>query len=92
MKRPYTEEKGEMLINGHKMSWNMIRSEKPSVFGIQESRIYELNIFRDGTLTADYNRKWLKPPYIEDDETPICINYLVQRFGQENKKKKKGEK
>jgi hypothetical protein len=85
-------EKGKTEINGHQMSWEILRSEKPSAFGIQQSRIYELNLYRDGTLTADFNKKWIKVPYVEDEESHMCIQSLVEKYGKEKKtRSKKGE-
>ena len=91
MKKIVVPEKGSLTINGHEMSYEMMRSKTPSIFGIHGSRIYELNLYRDGTLTADYNRKWLRVPYVEDEESQLAINELINRFGKESVKKKKGE-
>lgn len=85
-------EKGNMDINGHKMSWEMIRSQSPSVFGVNQSRIYELNLYRDGTLTADFNKKWIRVPYVDDEESALCIQHLVKTYGSKTERKKKGEK
>lgn len=90
MKKPIPE-KGKMTINGHQMDWQMFRSEKPSVMGISQSRIYELNLYRDGTMTADYNRKWIRIPSQDDEESALCLTYLTERFGQEKSKGKRKE-
>ena len=82
-------EKGKMEINGCQMNWEMIRSKTPSIFGIDQSRIYELNLYRDGTLTADYNRKWIRVPDTEDEASSLCLQYLVGRYGKEKEKKEK---
>lgn len=90
--RKIVPEKGKMTINGHEMSWEIIRSKTTSVFGINQSRIFELNIYRDGTLTADYNKKWLRVPYIEDEETTLCLNEILSKYGQEKPvKTRKGD-
>lgn len=76
------------MIDGHKMDYEMVRSKTPSVFGIQQSRIYELNLYRDGTLTADYNKRWLRTPYIDDEVSKRCIDELVDKFGSEKVKER----
>ena len=91
MLRQFNPEKGSMDIQGHHMVYEMVRSKEPSVFGIEQSRIFELNLWRDGTLTADYNRKWLKAPYPEDDASHMAIQTLIKDYGQvKQKKRKKG--
>lgn len=90
MKKPIPE-KGKMTINGHQMNWEMFRSEKPSALGISQSRIYELNLFRDGTMTADYNRKWIRTPSSDDEESALCLSHLIERFGKEKSKEKRKE-
>ena len=90
--RNVVPEKGKMTINGHEMSWEIIRSKTPSVFGLYHSRIYELNIFRDGTMTADYNKKWIRAPHADDEETPLCIQSLIEKYGSEKIKTRKGDK
>jgi len=88
MKRS-SPEKGTMIINGHTMAFEIIRSEKPSAFGVYQSRIYEMNIFRDGTLTADFNKKWIKVPNADDEETPLAIGHLIDAYGKEKIKIRK---
>ena len=82
-------EKGKMTINGKEMRWEMIRSKSPSAFGIHGSRIFELNLYRDGTIVADYNKRWLTPVSSEDEEANLCLSYLIERYGGEKKKKEK---
>lgn len=91
MARQVKTEKGEMDILGRHFVYEMIRSKEPSAFGIQESRIYELNLWRNGTLTADYNKKWLKKPDVEDRASQIAVNELVREYGAAKEKKMKKE-
>lgn len=88
MRRQPTE-KGHTEILGHEMDWEIIRSKTGSVFGIRQSRIYELNLYRDGTLVADYRKKWLRTPSEEDEAAILCINYLIEHYGSEKKAKEK---
>jgi hypothetical protein len=92
MPKKAVPEKGKMDINGHVMEWEIFRSQNPSVFGINQSRIYELNIYRDGALTVDFNKKWIKVPYVEDEESSLCMQYLLDTYGKKVIRIKKGEK
>ena len=88
MKHQLTE-KGSMDILGHNMSWEMVRSRTRSAFGIQQSRIYELNLYRDGTLVADYYNKWIRVPDSEDEASNLCLRYLIDHYGSEKKTKER---
>ena len=92
MSRNFTPEKGNFEIQGHSIHYEMVRSQEPSAFGIQGSRIFELNLWRDGTLTVDYNRKWIKIPYGEDDVSHMALQQLVDKYGQAKPKKVKTRK
>lgn len=84
-------EQGSMTINDHKMSWTMKRSKNRSAFGLRGSRIFYLLLQKDGTIVGEYDRGWdiSKKPYSDDEESMLCISYLVDRYGQETPKKKK---
>ena len=88
-KNVYPEEKGSVMINGHKMEYVMKRSKGESCFGIQSSRIFFLKLDKDGKSTADYDRGYSLKPDKEDEETALCISYLVDRYGRNKKKEKK---
>ena len=92
MPKKSVPERGKMDINGHKMEWEIHRSQNPSIFGINQSRIFELNLYRDGTMTADFNKKWIKVPYVEDEESALCIQHLIDTYGKVIKRTKKGDK
>lgn len=92
MAKHFTPEKGNFEIQGHSIHYEMIRSQDPSIFGIQGSRIFELNLWRDGTLTVDYNKKWIKIPYGEDEISHLALQQLIEKFGQAKPKKEKKEK
>lgn len=89
MKTVYPEEKGKVLINGKNMEWIFRRSKGESAFGIRGSRIFEITIMKDGKKTLEYGRGYLLKPDAEDEETPLCLSYLIDKFGRV---KKKGEK
>lgn len=89
MKKHQPTEKGKMEILGHEMFWEMIRSKTRSAFGIQQSRIYELNLYRDGTMVADYKNKWIRVPNAEDEAANLCLSYLIEHYGSEKKIKEK---
>lgn len=91
MKTHYPEEKGSIDIQGHKMSWTMRRSKTESAFGIRGSRIFELKLMRDGQLAGEYDKGWSMKPLSDDDASSICVGYLVDKYGK-NEKKKKGDK
>ena len=93
MKKVYPEEKGKITINGCKMEWVMRRSKGESFFGIRGSRIFELQIKRNDEVTLSYGRGFptTKQPNNEDEETVLCLNYLIDKFGK-NKKKERKEK
>ena len=89
MKKIYPEEKGQITINGHPMKWVMRRSKGESCFGIRGSRIFELSIWKNEKLTLDYDRAYLQKTDKEDEETTLCLSYLIDKFGKERKKEKK---
>ena len=89
MKTIYSEEKGKLPINGKQMEWIFRRSKGESAFGIRGSRIYELTIKKDGKKTLEYERGYSLKPDTEDEETALCLSYLVDKFGRV---KRKGEK
>ena len=88
MERYRIPEKGKMELLGHTMNWEILRNETGSALGINQSRICELNLYRDGTIVADYCNKWIRKPNAEDEASNLCINYLIERYGSE---KSKGE-
>ena len=69
MKKVYPDEYGKTTINGHKMEWRFKRSKSESIFGIRGSRIFELEIKRDGIVTAEYGRGWAKLMSKDDEES-----------------------
>ena len=87
----YTPEKGEMEIQGAKMSWTMIRSKAESAFGIRGSRIFHLELYKNGTLVGEYDRGWGKKIQAEDEESALCLSYLISRYGK-NKPIRRKEK
>jgi len=89
MKTAYPEENGKIKINGCEMEWRMKRSKGESIFGIRGSRIFELVLKKDGVVTLEYGRAYLKRPAKEDEETALCLGHLLEKFGKEKKKEKK---
>lgn len=85
----YPKERGEMTINGHKMTWVMNRSRNESAFGVRGSRIFMLELTKDGDISGKYEKGWTKAIDKDDEETALCLSYLVDRFGRESVKKKK---
>ena len=82
-------ENGEIVINGCKMSWTMKRSKNESFFGIHGSRIFELELKKDGNVVGIYDKGWTKRPSNEDEETGLCISYLTGKYGKNKFKKRK---
>lgn len=89
MKSVYPEEKGKTMINGHQMEWVLRRSKGESCFGIRSSRIFELVLKKDGKVTLEYERGYSKEPDKEDEESVLCLNYLLDKYGRNKKKEKK---
>lgn len=89
MLRHFKPEKGSLDINGHKYQYEMFRSKEPSEFGIKRSRIFELNLYRDGTLVADFNKKWLIQPSKDNEDDQAALNELISKFGAAKAKKEK---
>lgn len=85
----YPKERGEMTINGHKMAWVMTRSRNESAFGVRGSRIFALELTKDDAASGTYEKGWVKGIDKDDEETALCLSYLVDRFGRETPKKKK---
>ena len=90
-KQHYQTENGSLPINGHTMSWSIMRSRTPSAFGIRGSRIFYLELKKDGKTCAVFNRGWdiHSKPDKDDEEAALCISYLVDKFGQAAIKVKK---
>ena len=90
MKKPnFVPEKGSIEINGHKMEYVLRRSKSESAFGIRGSRIFELEMKKDGNITGKYAQGWTKQISDEDEETALFLSYLVDKFGKSRPKKKK---
>lgn len=89
MKSVYPEEKGSVQINGHKMEYVMRRSKGESAFGIQGSRIFALEIKRDGVITGTYEHGWSKKIDKDDEESTLCLQFLIKTYGREKRKEKK---
>ena len=90
-KQHFQSETGSMDILGHKMEWTMKRSKTSSAFGIRGSRIFYLELKKDGKVIGLYERGWLPDKKIskEDEEGSLCLSFLVDRYGKDNPKKKK---
>ena len=90
-KQHYQSENGSIVINGAKMSWTMKRSKSASAFGYRGSRIFYLLLKKNGNVVGEYDRGWIigKKPDQEDEESALCLSYLVDRYGKDIPKKKK---
>ena len=88
MKKVYPDEYGKLKLNGSQMEWRFKRSKAESIFGIRASRIFELEINKDGQVTASYNRGWIKQVSNEDEETALCLEHILHTYGKEKKKEK----
>ena len=88
MKTVYPEEKGNLVINGCKMEWIFRRSKGESAFGVRGSRIFELKILKDGKVTLEYGRGYKAEPDKEDEETALCLSYVIDNYGRNKKKEK----
>lgn len=82
-------ERGALVINGYKMTYAMLRSKAESAFGVRGSRIFDLEIKKDGVTTGRYSRGWTKQIDSEDEESTLFLSYLVDKFGKNRLKKKK---
>lgn len=85
----YQTESGNIVINHHRMSWTLKRSKGESCFGIQGSRIFELELKKDESLIGAYNRGWDKRIPQEDEEGSLALGYIIRTYGKEKMKKKK---
>lgn len=88
MKTFYKEEQGKTTFNGHKFEWKMKRTKGESVFGIKGSRIFGLELEKDGAVVGLYDRGWLVRIKDDDDDTKLCLEHLLNTYGKEKKKKK----
>lgn len=89
MKKVYPDEYGKTTINGQKMEWKFKRSKSESAFGVRGSRIFQLEIKRNGTVSAMYDRGWAKQIAKDDEETPLCLEHILNTYGREKPKKRK---
>lgn len=85
----YQTESGSIVINHCRMSWNLKRSKGESCFGIQGSRIFELELKKDNTVIGLYNRGWDKKVTDEDEEGALALSYILRNYGKEKEKKRK---
>jgi hypothetical protein len=90
-KQHYANESGSMDILGHKMEWTMKRSKTASAFGVCGSRIFYLEMKKDGKVVGLYDRGWSVGKKIdkEDEEGMLCLRYLVDKYGKDIPKKKR---
>ena len=91
MKKVYPDEYGKATINGHKMEWRIKRSKNESAFGIRGSRIFELELKRDGVVSGEYGRGWSKQISKDDEESTLCLEHILNTFGKEKRKEKKDD-
>lgn len=89
MKSFYQEEQGKAAINGHKFEWKMKRTKGESAFGIKGSRIFGLEIKKDGFITGAYDRGWSVRIRDDDADTKLCLDHILNTYGKEKKKVKK---
>lgn len=88
-KNRYPQESGSMTINGSKMEWIFRRTKGEGAFGIRASRIYQLELKKNGNLVAEYDLGWSKKISDDDEESALCLTYLIDRYGHERVKTKK---
>lgn len=88
----YKDQTGGMTINGARMGWTMKCSKGESAFGIRGSRIFELTLTKDGRVVGEYNLGWSMKIPEEDEESALCLAYLVDRFGRNAPRKKETRK
>lgn len=90
-KTHFPNEGGLIVINGHNMTWVMKRCKTASVFGVRGSRIFYLELRKDGRLIGKYDRGWdiSQKPDKDDEEANLCISYLIDKYGKDAPKKKK---
>ena len=90
-KQHYQPESGSMTILGKKMEWTMKRSKTASAFGVGGSRIFYLEMKKDGKVVGLYDRGWSVGKKIdkEDEEGMLCLRYLADKYGKDQPKKKK---
>ena len=86
-KKTYVDERGNATINNHKMEWRFKRSKGASAFGIKASRIFELDLKKDGVLTGSYDLGWTKRINNEDAESKLCLEHILNTYGKERTKK-----
>ena len=89
MPKNFIPEKGKMTIQDHEIKYEMVRSKEPSVFGIQGSRIFELNLYKDGTMIMDYNKGWIIDRGKTDEIGKIALQQLLDQFGHPKVRAKK---
>ena len=82
MAKNYPLEHGEISIHGVRMGWSMRRSKGESAFGIQGSRIFYLEMRRNGKEIAKYDRAWETPIPNEDEEAALTLQYLIDKYGR----------
>lgn len=88
-KTHYANETGEMTIHGARMAWTMKRSKTESAFGIRGSRIFYLELKKNGMVIGSYDRGWTKQISKEDEEGSLCLSFLVDKFGKQAIKRRK---
>ena len=88
-KLKYYDERTKDVVNGHKMEAVFKRSKGESVFGVKGSRIFELEIKKDGQIVGSYDKGWTIRVNPEDEETKLFLTHILATFGKEKEKKRK---
>lgn len=90
-KAQFQPERSEITINGHRMSWMLKRSKTESAFGIRGSRIFYLELSKDGTLIGKYDHGWDISKRIDkdDEEANLCLSFLIDKYGKDTPKRRK---
>lgn len=59
---------GEYDMFGWKITYVAKVSDEPSIYGIDEGRVFKLDLRRNGRLVASYDRGWERYPNYEKGE------------------------
>ena len=88
-KQHFQPERGSLVINKQKMEWKMQRTKTASAFGVRGSRIFDLEILRNGKVTGRYQKGWTQQIADEDEESALLLSFLVDKFGKDAPRKRK---
>lgn len=70
-------------LNGQEFTIDIkMHKRTGSAFAIQGGRIFQLSLYKNGELMAEYDRGWEIKPDGSDDETDIALAFFLAKYNR----------